>query len=687
MKPLPIPPTQSQYWAFRGGLDQITPPLTMKPGYCRAAANFEIGKTGGLQRIAGYERFDGQAKPSDASFYVIDATMSGAWSTGDILTGATSGATGVIIAGVEDSYFVVTKVTGTFVDAETLNISGNPVAVAASAAVLSGASTPALSATYQNLAADEYRADIAAVPGEGDILGVWKYDGTVYAFRNAVGSATAVMWAESPAGWAAVSLGRYVAFTSGGVTEIAAGDTITGATSLATAVITKVVLLSGTWAGGTAAGVLHFASQTGTFQAENLNVGASLNLATIAGDSTSNSLAPSGRYEFVNHNFAGTANTTKMYGASGVHKGFEYDGTTFVFITTGMVSDAPQHVIAHKQHLFFSFDGSVQHSGIGTPHIWSVVTGASEIAVGDSVTGFLRPPGGTAAGALVIYTRNSANILYGNSAADWNLQIYNPDAGALEWTMQYVGMGIVLDDRGITTLETSQRFGNFTDAIISTLVEPFINSLRSTAIASCVVREKGQHRLFFSGGAALYATFINNKPAGMMQISLENPVACICSLEASSGEEEIFFGSTNGFVYQMEKGTSHDGEAIAATAQLAFNHFGNPRQLKTYRKAVIEVSGPSYCEFSLSYQLGYGVTDIPQGDTAVAVTANLSETLWDSFIWDAFFWDGQTLIPSQCELDGTAENLSLIFSSVSDEFESFVLNGAMVDFSNRRALR
>ena len=80
-----------------------------------------------------------------------------------------------------------------------------------------------------------------------------------------------------------------LAFTSGGMYEIMAGDTIDGQVSNATAIIEHIELTSGTWAGGDAAGNLYFrtADKTGTFQSETINVGASTNVATIAGDSSS----------------------------------------------------------------------------------------------------------------------------------------------------------------------------------------------------------------------------------------------------------------------------------------------------------------------------------------------------------------------------------------------------------------
>lgn len=77
-----------------------------------------------------------------------------------------------------------------------------------------------------------------------------------------------------------------LAFTSGGTYEIRVDDTITGATSNATALVHRIMVTSGTWAGGDAAGTLWLSSQVGNFQAENLNVGGDLNEATIAADSS-----------------------------------------------------------------------------------------------------------------------------------------------------------------------------------------------------------------------------------------------------------------------------------------------------------------------------------------------------------------------------------------------------------------
>ena len=65
---------------------------------------------------------------------------------------------------------------------------------------------------------------------------------------------------------------KKMAFTSGGTNQIRAGHTIVGATSGARALVRDVVLASGTWAAGTAAGTLTLVADSisGTFTSESI---------------------------------------------------------------------------------------------------------------------------------------------------------------------------------------------------------------------------------------------------------------------------------------------------------------------------------------------------------------------------------------------------------------------------------
>lgn len=682
-----LQPDRLSFLPCEGGCDFVTPPLQQKPGRLRICMNMEVGVNGGYDTIRGYERFDGRAAPSDATYQVLPATITGSIEAGDTVTGDTSGATGTVIA-IDSQGPIVTQVSGTFVDGEDLLVSAVVEATMTDDPIPRGAPTPKLHSVYLNLAADVYRALIQAVPGEGPIRGICRYNSVLYAWRNNVGSTAMAIYKSTTGGWSLVALGREIAFTSGGTYEIEIGNTITGATSGATAVITNVVLQSGTFASGDAAGYLVFASQTGTFQSENLNVGANLNVATIAGNSSAITLLPNGRVKHFIHNFGGGSTTRKIYGCDGVNPGFEFDGTVYTKIRTGMTDDKPENVICHKQHLFFSFGASVQHSATTLPYSWSPVLGAGEIGVGDDVTGFSIEMGSEANAALGIMSRNAVHVLYGNDDGDWNLVRYRDEIGAFENSIQNIGITITLDDRGITSFRSSQDFGNFLSATLSQLVQPWIQERKDTVTDTCIVRTKNQLRYFFEDKTALYVTFSNRKVLGMMTQLLPHKITCMHSVEGTTAEEEIFFGSDDGHCYQMEVGTSFDGEPIESFALMQYVNQGQARVNKRYKSASIEVGGSGYTELGVGYEIGYGSVNFAQPNSYSSFTGlNFDEARWDSFIWDNFYWDSEYVSPLNLKLTGATENIGFIFHKSSDEHLPTKVSGILIRYQDGRILR
>lgn len=681
MQQAQLPKVQYELIRLGGGLDQVTPTLSLPPGVARSSANFECSITGGYTRIPGYERFDGRASPSASTYTILTCNLSGTVSVGNTVVGASSGATGKVIAR-SGANVVITRQTGTFTNGENLTVSA---VVVGSVTNNSGVSADGLTdATYRALAADEYRTSIAAVPGAGSILGVFYFQGRVYAWRNNVGSTAAGLYKSSATGWTAVALGKELAFDTGS-SEIFDGETINGQTSGATGVVARVVHESGTWAGNDATGRLILSSTTGTFQAgENIRVGGTVH-AHAVGAQTQITMAPGGRFVTVQGNFGG-ANNNRVYGADGVNRAFEFDGTTLVPIATGMALDKPNHVAFHKQHLFLAFGSSLQFSSIGDPYKWSPVLGAGELAMPEAITNLLPLPGDQTSGALAVHSRNTTSILYGTSSGDFQLATYNSGTGGISYTAQNLDQLYVLDDRGVMGLQASLNFGNFVTSALTMQIRPFIAARLNLATTSAVNREKGQYRLFFSDGNGLYITMLNGKQLGSMPVQFPNAVLVSCEGENSDGTSALFFGSSNGFVYQLDKGSSFDGQPISANCNLVFNSIKSPRILKRYRRGSVEITGDSYSQLQFGYSLGYQSAQVPQ-PSDVTYENNLRPSDWDSFVWDNFVWDGQGLSPTEVEMSGTAENVSIRLSSVSSILLEFTINSIIVHYTFRRGLR
>jgi hypothetical protein len=143
---------ESQYFPFSGGLNIITPALSLEPGECISANNFEVDIRGRYRRLDGYERDDGTGLPSAITYYRIpytvgtarDSVFDSAYSiafdlqiprVGDMVKGETSGAIGQILVvtvetivtdagafidGDAEGYIYFTVTSGTLQDGETI---------------------------------------------------------------------------------------------------------------------------------------------------------------------------------------------------------------------------------------------------------------------------------------------------------------------------------------------------------------------------------------------------------------------------------------------------------------------------------------------------------------------------------------------------------------------------------------
>lgn len=677
-----VPPVRYDLIRLGGGLDQVTPALSLPSGIARRAANFECSVNGGYTRISGYERFDGRPRPSDAIYTLLVVTISGTVAVGDTLVGATSAASGYVIA-VTDSTIAVTATVGTYLEGEDLNVSATAQANLVQVAGIS--SDGLLDASYKNLAADYYRASITAIPGSGSILGVCYYNDVVFAFRNNSGGTAADLYKSTASGWTQVTLPKEISFGTG-TAEISDGDTIDGATSGASATVARVVLETGTWGAGTATGRLILTGVTGTFQSgENLEVGAAVK-AVSTSTVTQITFLPNGRFETVIANFGGGTTNYKVYGCDGVNRAFEFDGTTLVPISSGMATDTPEHISFHKQHLFLSFGASLQFSALGDPYQWTPLLGAGELAMNAPITNLLTLPGDQTSGALAVYTRRDTSVLYGTSSADFSLATLNSGTGGLAYTAQNMDVAYVLDDRGVISLGTALSFGNFLPASLTMNINPFVASKRALACASSVQREKGQYRVYFNDGTALYVTIVNGKVLGSMPMQFVSPVLCFAEGDSSAGQARQFFGSTEGFVYEMDVGSSFDGSPIAANLNLIYNAVNSPRVLKRFRRASVEMTGDSYAEIQFAYELAYSSAFMEQPSESV-YTTDLRSSFWDDTTWDNFVFDAQEVSPTEVEVVGTGENIGIRISSESDLFRPFTVNSVILHYTPRRGIR
>lgn len=691
-------------FAFAGGLDLVSAALAVPPSRLIAGMNYEP-LAEGYGRIDGYERYDGRGAPSAASFWLLpfDGGVI-AINSGMDVVGLTSSATGRVVvepvdftgswsSGSAAGTLVLADVAGTFLDNEQIQVGGVTHAIAAGPSTEDSAPTETARSTYLKASQAYRRGLIQKVPGSGPVRGVFGLDGTIYAFRDTVGGAAAKLYKATGYGWAEVPLGWIAPFTTG-LLEPVEGETLTGATSSATATVNRLIRQSGDW-GTDAAGYVMLEVTSGTMTAEVLKRGAD-SVVTLT-DIDAVTIPPGGKYRTIGHNFYGSADRYAIYGVSGAGPAFEFDGTVYTPISTGMPDDRPTRIFEIGNNLGLIFPGgSVQTSSLGEPLEWDAVTGAAEIGFGTEVTDVVQANDT----AVAIFGQQKIGILTGTDSDTFTLQTLTEEAGAEPDTAQRIGQTVYIDRRGMRSLAATQAFGNFKTGTLSLLVEPYFKSKRksgATTILSYVSRTKSHYRLLWSDGTGM-SVYMGGKNPEFLPFAFPIQPYCAGTTEMNDGTEGIFLGAEDGYVYRIDSGTSQDGAGIKGFVMTPFNPLGMHRHEKRIHKLIIEMQSPPLARIGVTAQFDYGNGEKPiagKRDFTVQGAGDGIDFLvaggggdWDIALWNEFYWSSPVESTAEADIDGDGMNASFIIAADSDELEpAHVLQAYTVMHSRRRLVR
>ena len=672
MQRMPNTRVQPDGTAIAGGMDIVGSPIYAKPGRARIAYNYEWSTGGGLERIAGIEPFDGRPSPSAAVYVYLEcsATIAGI-SLGDTVDGATSGASGKVVY-LSGAYIGLTRVTGSF-ELEDLEVSA---VVKATLSNLSPAVDGFLDNTLAKLAADDYQADITKVPGSGRVRGVAILNSEVYAWRDNAGATAMAIHKATSSGWDEVEMFHQISFTAGS-TEYEEADTLTQGS--ATSTVKRVVLESGTWGAGTAAGRLIITAPSGGVFSAGAAAGGGV--CTLSGASAIIALAPGGRVRTHAYTFTASLADKRLYGCDGVNPEFEFDGVVYVPLNTGMGSIRATAVQCHKLHVFFGYRGSLQHSAIGNPYVWSAVFGAGELGTGDEITNLLSVGGNTDAAALMVLCQNALAVLYGSSSADWRLDPLSRISGAQADSAQDIGGVVALDTRGVMRYPYTRNFGNFAWDTVSMDIQPIAKNQQCAC--SVYVSGKFKYRMFFTDGSAISGLPVGK---GMFEWSVINYGRNIVLAEHGEidGVARTFYADNNGWVYEADKGRSLAGDPLPYAIKLLPLTQRSPMTEKTYRTMQLEVECLGACTLYTSGEFGNGEDGQTQQTADQRYGAGLS---WDLSNYDQAYWDTGSVAMTTLPLEGVGTRVSISVAGEADNELPHTIYAVTILYTPRRMIR
>lgn len=402
------------------------------------------------------------------------------------------------------------------------------------------------------------------------------------------------------------------------------------------------------------------------------------------------------RYQIISANFYADEAWEGIYGVSGAGRAWYFDGNYFsriyavpLEVEESERKDKPRHICNYRFHLALGYkSGSVQFSKIGEPDNFDFVLGATEVGIGDRVTGIFPLPGQY----LAVFCENSIWGITGKTVSEFSLENISPYSGAIEYSVVAIGdKPIYCDTMGISTLEQSDKYGNFLGNRLSHKVSPWLlprlskeSSNNYGIITAYPVRNKNQYRVWFKDGYQLVMslvgpeqepqfTFTNYIFGGTQDESGTPPaddyetvvitngsdrphLLAVCSEVDKYGREQILFSldieksrilensstTIRNFVYKADYTNQFStyvaivglGEptftpkpmAIPAYFLTAFSTVENPFAQKTVRKARLEGTTRGIAALSLVTEKNYQKPDLA-ANTLTDVSLNNPDQL------------------------------------------------------------
>ncbi|WP_286237993.1 hypothetical protein [Neptuniibacter halophilus] len=388
---------------------------------------------------------------------------------------------------------------------------------------------------------------------------------------------------------------------------------------------------------------------------------------------------PIGPYELDTATFKALANAqVMMMQCRNSGKPWQYDGTTLSELTNAPAGG--RFLKEHSNHLFIGFEaGSVQFSALGDPSDWQTANGAGEFGVSDSLTGFAPLKK-----ALAIACEKSVQILYGTISADFQRE-YHSGTGVISGTTQSLGgSALFLAEAGLSSLDTIDDFGDFALGNWGERVKPLLD-LTATPTCSAILKRKNQYWLFYSDGTALICRWYGGATWGITTAKLPVVVKAACS-GVVAGQEEMFIGTDQGDVFQMNSGTSFNGADIQTTLAVAYNHLGNPDIRKRFRRVFLDIQAESTVQISALPQFDYGDNEIAR-HLVLFKDALAQGGQWGISNWSEFAWGSPIVDRFKIDTIGTATAINFIINTKSALAKPHRIAGYSTHFSARRLKR
>ena len=250
-----------------------------------------------------------------------------------------------------------------------------------------------------------------------------------------------------------------------------------------------------------------------------------------------------------------------------------------------------------------------------------------------------------------------------------------------------------LDDRGFSTLPTTDAFGDFASNSISMKIDPLVQSfLKNSEIQDSVVhRGKSLYRCFFSNKEAIVIGFSGNKVNGITTVDYGLTITATANGEiedagANNGVERVFIGTDEGWVYETDVGRNFNGEPIEAYFVTAYHFSGTPEISKRYRRATIYMEGKGRVTMRVLADYDYN-EDTLNFEEIMNKAVALGGGRYGISRHATFVYSSASKSDIRVSMNSHARNVSMIFWNEQANEEPHIVYAIHYHLSARRIIR
>jgi hypothetical protein len=241
------------------------------------------------------------------------------------------------------------------------------------------------------------------------------------------------------------------------------------------------------------------------------------------------------------------------------------------------------------------------------------------------------------------------------------------------------------DDRGFSRMLAGQYPGTYSLRNIGKNVyETFIEN-RENITTSAIDRDKLRYYLFYtdsttfkSGG--LVFTFTDSRLKGATKLSLPNKIICSTEGTFTDGTNKTFLGASNGYVYQMFKGTSFDGLEIETSFTTSYYGYGSNRAWKHFKRIGFEIEADHRTIFKVRSRYDYQSPQLPT-PSEESQTLTEGSGIWDTSEWDSFTWANDVLSTAIFYIQGYGTSMAISLRTNSKYKSQHKIYNITTDFT------